>query len=196
MNYLNEHWLTSQSISGLVHFVSASLGLVLGLGILFLQPGSKIHKTAGYIFIPSVVILNSSALFIHQMGVLFGPFHYLIPVSLVSLFFGVRPFMFKMTGVRRIKCHIRGMVGAALGLWAAFFAELVARTPALNKFLFAFGDNVFWVATVEGFAFVLIFIVIIMKVTKHQFARLGLEHTVRREGRPNVARKEKADDNN
>jgi hypothetical protein len=77
------------------------------------------------------------------MGMIFGPFHYLIPFSLFFLFMGVRPLVLKMERVKKIKNHTIGMVGASLGLWAAFCAELTARTPGLNKFLFAFGDNTF-----------------------------------------------------
>lgn len=174
-DYLQQHWLTSQSISGLIHFTSASIGLFLGLGILFLRPGSKTHKIAGYIFIPTLIIVNLSALFVHEMGMRFGPFHYLIPFSLFFLFLGVRPLFTKMERKRKLKQHIKGMVGAALGLWAAFFAELVARTPAVNHFLFAFGDNTFWISTIEAFAFVLIFICIITTVIKSQITRLKLD---------------------
>ena len=174
-DYLYEHWLTSNSISGIIHFTSASLGLILGAGILFLKPGSKIHKIAGYIFIPTLIIVNFSALFIHEMGMKFGPFHYIIPFSLYFLFLGVKPFLIKKDGVKSIKNHIRGMVGAALGLWAAFFAELVARIPSLNKFLFSFGNNKFWIMTIEGFFFVIIFMIIIKKVNALQYKRLGLD---------------------
>ena len=80
-----------------------------------------------------------------------------------------------MKGQQKLKTHIRGMVGAALGLWAAFFAELVARTPTLSRFLFSFGDNTFWISTIEGFVFVFIFIFIIKKVNKLQFKRLGID---------------------
>jgi uncharacterized membrane protein len=173
--YLQQHWLTSQSISGLIHFVSAIVGLFLGLGIIFLRPGSKTHKIAGYIFIPTLFIVNISALFVHEMGMTFGPFHFLIPFSLFFLFLGVRPFFVKMERNKKLKQHIKGMVGAALGLWAAFFAELVARTPSINKLLFAFGDNTFWIGTIEGFTFVFLFIYIIKKVNKAQVNRLKLD---------------------
>jgi uncharacterized membrane protein len=176
MDYINQHWLTSHTIFGLTHFVTATIGLMLGLGILFLQPGSKTHKLAGYIFIPVLLIVNISALFVHEMGMTFGPFHYLIPFSLFYLFLGVKPFLFKTVGEARLKTHIKGMVGAALGLWAAFFAELVARTPSINKILLPLGHNSFWVGTIEGFIFVLIFIYIIQKVNNRQYKRLNLTY--------------------
>jgi uncharacterized membrane protein len=174
MDYINQHWLTSQTLAGLIHFTTATIGLILGLGILFLKPGSKSHKISGYIFIPILLTVNISVLFVHEMGMTFGPFHFLIPFSLYFLFLGIKPLLTKMTGQKKLKTHIRGMVGAALGLWAAFCAEIVARTPAISKFLLSFGDNTFWVGTIEGFIFVFIFIIIIKKVNKKQFERLGL----------------------
>ena len=154
MNYIHQYWLVSQTFTGLIHFTTATIGLILGLGILFLKPGSKIHKITGYIFIPILLTVNISAFFVHEMGMTFGPFHYLIPFSLNFLFLGVKPFLTKMTGQQRLKTHIRGMVGAALGLWAACCAEIVARTPTISKFLLSFSDNTFWVGTIEGFVFV------------------------------------------
>lgn len=174
MNQINQYWLTSHTLAGLIHFTSATIGLILGLGILFLKPGSNIHKISGYIFIPILVSVNISALFVHEMGMIFGPFHFLIPFSLYFLFLGIKPFIKKMTGEQKLKTHIRGMVGAALGLWAAFCAELVARTPTISKFLLSFSDNTFLVGTIEGFVFVFIFILLIKKVTKKQFKRMGL----------------------
>lgn len=175
MEILHKYWLTSHTTVGLIHFISSVIGLPLGLGILFLKPGSKIHKRTGYIFIPILIIVNISALFIHQMGKTFGPFHFIIPFSLYALFMGVRPIYSKMERVRKLKCHIRGMLAAALGLWAAFCAEIIARTPVLRNSLNAFGDNTFLVLTIEGFIFVGLFILIINRLKRSQYKRLGLE---------------------
>lgn len=68
MDYLYQHWLTSQTFVGAAHFISASLGLLLGFGVLLLPPGSRIHKTAGYVFVPVLLLVNVSAVFIHQLG--------------------------------------------------------------------------------------------------------------------------------
>jgi riboflavin transporter FmnP len=93
---------------------------------------------------------------------------------LYFLFLGIKPFLTKMTGQQKLKTHIRGMVGAALGLWAAFCAEIVARTPEISKFLLSFSENTFWVGTIEGFVFVIIFILLIKKINRKQFERVGL----------------------
>jgi uncharacterized membrane protein len=174
MDYINQHWLTSHTFVGLIHFITAIIGLILGLGILFLNPGSKVHKISGYIFIPVLITVNISALFIHEMGMSFGPFHFLIPFSMYFLYLGIKPFLTNMKGQQKLKTHIRGMIGAALGLWAAFCAEIVARTPVISKFLLSISKNTFWIGTIEGFIFVLIFIIIIRKINEKQFERLGL----------------------
>lgn len=176
MDYLNAYWLTSKSFIGLIHFISALIGLPLGLGILFLKPGSKIHKQTGYVFISVLIIVNISALFIHQMGATFGPFHILIPFSLYSLYMGVKPLYKKMDKVEKLKYHIRGMLAAALGLWAAFFAEIIARTPILREFIFRFGDNHFLILTMEGFLFVGLFVFIINRLKRSQYRRLGIDN--------------------
>lgn len=174
-NYIEEYWLTSHTISGTIHFVSATIGLFLGLGILFLKPGSKIHKTAGYIFIPVLLIVNISALFIHEMGMQFGPFHFLIPFSLYFLYLGIKPFIFDIKGKERLKLHIKGMVAAAIGLWAAFVAESLVRTPAIGEYLLTLGNNPFWILTIEGFSIAFLFTFIIKKVYTYQYKKLGLK---------------------
>ena len=80
-----------------------------------------------------------------------------------------------MERVTKLKHHIRGMLAAALGLWAAFCAEFVARTPILRESLNSFGDNVFLTLTIEGFLFVGLFIFIINKLKKRQYKRLGID---------------------
>lgn len=175
MEFLNQYWLTSHSLEGVLHFSSSILGLILGLGILFLKPGSKIHKLSGYVFIPTLVIVNISALFIHELGVRFGPFHYIIPFSLFYLGRGVYPFIFNVEKSKRLKMHIKGMVGASLGLWAAFFAEFVARTPDIKNFFFPSSGNSFWISTLVGFFFVFLFMYIISKINKIQLKRVGIE---------------------
>lgn len=175
MDILQKYWLTSHSTIGVIHFIAAIIGLPLGLGILFLKPGSKIHKKLGYIFIFILTVVNVSAIFIHQMNGTFGPFHIIIPFSLYSLFMGVKPIYSKIGKIEKLKYHIRGMLAAALGLWAAFCAELFARVPVLRSLLDGIGKNQFVVLTVVGFLFVGLFIFIINRLKIVQYRRLGID---------------------
>ena len=174
MHYLNQHWLTSGTLVGAVHFGTASLGLLLGLGILLLQPGSRLHKTAGYLFVPLLLAVNLSALFIHQLGFRLGPFHLIIPFSLWALYQGMRPFYQKkkLDFAAKMEAHVRGMVAGALGLWAAFAAEFTVRTPAVGHLLEALPFDRVWVLTIEGFAIALSFRYLIRVMTAYQLRRL------------------------
>ncbi|RZJ94386.1 MAG: DUF2306 domain-containing protein [Hymenobacter sp.] len=174
MDYLHQHWLTSQTFVGAAHFISASLGLLLGLGVLFLQPGSKLHKTAGYVFVPVLLLVNLSAVFIHQMGFRWGPFHMLIPFSLWALYQGMRPFYQKkqLDYPTKMRYHVRGMVSGALGLWAAFTAEFTVRTPAIGHFLGMLPFDKFWVLTIQGLSIALFFRYLIRIMSNYQLRRL------------------------
>jgi nitrate reductase gamma subunit len=75
---------------------------------------------------------------------------------------------------KKLKLHIRGMLAAALGLWAAFFAELFARTPVLRNSLQVFGDNMVLGIVIVSFMFVGLFILLINRLKKRQFRRVGI----------------------
>jgi len=176
MDYLHRYWLTSQTVVGAVHFITASLGLLLGLGVLLLRAGSRLHKVAGYGFVVVLVVVNLSALFIHQLGFRWGPFHLIIPFSLWALYKGLRPFYGQQRPAYadRMRAHTSGMVAAALGLWAAFAAEFSVRTPALGRLLEAVPFDRVWVLTIEGFAIAFAFRYLIRIITRRQLRRLGL----------------------
>ncbi|MDM1073553.1 DUF2306 domain-containing protein [Empedobacter brevis] len=172
MNYLETYWLTSKSMIGAVHFLSASVGLGVGLLILILRPGTKLHKRLGYIFVSVLLCVNITALFIHELGMRFGPFHYMIPFSVWSLYRGIRPFISKKFKGDRIAVHIKGMVAAALGLWAAFFAELFVRVPVIREVTLPKTANPVVGLTIVGVFFFLLFVVLIFYVTKFQLKRI------------------------
>lgn len=116
------------STAGVLHLVMAIIGLFTGAFLLLAAKGTKLHKGIGYVFSIALFIANVSALFIYDFND--GKpsvFHYLIIVSMFFLIYGLYP-MFKrpfITG--RIKQHIIGMTGAALGLWAAGATEYFVR---------------------------------------------------------------------
>ncbi len=174
MHYLHQHWLTSRTLVGAVHFSTASLRLLLGLGILLLQPGSRLHKAAGYLFVPLLLAVNFSALLIHQLGFRWGPFHLLIPFPLWALYQGMRHFYQKekLDFAAKMRAHVQGMVAGALGLWAAFAAEFTVRTPAIGQLLAALPFDRVWVLTTEGLTIALLFRYLIRVMTAYQLRRL------------------------
>ena len=119
------------SIAGVFHLVTAVVGLLTGAYLLLTAKGTKLHKRIGYVFSAALVIVNVSALFIYDFN--HGKpsvFHYLIIVSMFCLLYGLYPMVKKTTTRGRIKQHFKGMIGAALGLWAAGATEYFVRELA------------------------------------------------------------------
>jgi uncharacterized membrane protein len=120
------------STIGAIHFASSLIGLITGAFILLTQKGTKLHKQIGYTFAVALVIVNISALFIYDFNEgQISLFHFLIPVSLFFLLYGLRPMMWVRKGkAKYLNRHIIGMNGAALGLWAAGATEFFVRELA------------------------------------------------------------------
>ncbi|MDT0608252.1 DUF2306 domain-containing protein [Croceitalea rosinachiae] len=129
-----DNWIHSPV--GGIHFITSVIGLFTGAYILLTRKGTKIHKSIGYVFSISLLLVNVSALFIYDFNN--GKpsvFHYLIIVSLFFLFFGILPMLKKNKTKKSLNKHIIGLNGAAIGLWAAGATEYFIRELAhdLNK---------------------------------------------------------------
>jgi uncharacterized membrane protein len=119
------------STAGAFHVVMAIIGLLTGAYLLLTVKGTKLHKSIGYVFSAALFIVNVSALFIYDFND--GKpsvFHYLIIVSMFFLLYGLYPMFKKPFIPGRIKQHLIGMTGAALGLWAAGATEYFVRELA------------------------------------------------------------------
>lgn len=120
------------SVSGGLHFTCSVVGMLSGIFVLFNTKGTRLHRNAGFVFVAALLGVNLTALFIYDFnnGVI-SVFHFLIPVSLFFLGFGIIP----MFGKRRpsaLNRHIIGMNGAVLGLWAAGATEYFVREMAFG----------------------------------------------------------------
>lgn len=121
---------------GGIHVISSVIGLFTGAFILLTKKGTNIHRKTGYVFAVSLLLVNISALFIYDFNDgNISVFHYLIPVSLIFLVYGMYPMLVKSGRKTRLNRHIIGMNGAALGLWAAGATEYFVRELSfgLNK---------------------------------------------------------------
>jgi uncharacterized membrane protein len=132
------------SIAGAFHVVMAIVGLVTGAYLLLNVKGTKLHKSIGYVFTVALVTVNVSALFIYDFND-GSPsvFHYLIIVSMFCLLYGLYPMLKKPAKPDRIIQHFTGMIGAALGLWAAgateyFVRELATGLNAIELITYSF----------------------------------------------------------
>lgn len=126
------------SFAGAVHFICSVTGLLSGIYVLFKTKGTAMHRKAGYVFVVALVGVNLSALFIYDFndgGI--SVFHFLIPVSLFFLGFGIIPMLCKRKP-NAVNQHIIGMNGAVFGLWAAGATEYFVREIAIYS---AFSKN-------------------------------------------------------
>ena len=119
------------SMAGSFHLVAAVIGLLTGAYLLLALKGTIFHKRLGYVFSGALIVVNISALFIYDFNA--GKpsiFHYLIFVSMFCLIYGLYPMFQKPAKPGRYRKHIKGMIGAALGLWAAGAPEYFVRELA------------------------------------------------------------------
>ncbi|PIB35922.1 hypothetical protein BFP72_11220 [Reichenbachiella sp. 5M10] len=120
------NWIHSSV--GALHFYSSIIGLLTGAFLLLAPKGTRLHKTIGYLFSVSLLLVNLSALSIYDFNDGHpSVFHLLIPVSLFFLCYGLWPAFAKKRKPNWLKQHIIGMNGAALGLWAAGATEFFVR---------------------------------------------------------------------
>lgn len=123
------NWI--HSLQGGVHFISATLGMISGAYLLLAKKGTRIHTRIGYIFVTSLLLTNLSALFIYDFNNgRISVFHFLIPVSVFFLTYGMIPMIRKPRKAKSLNKHIIGMSGAAMGLWAAGATEYFVRELA------------------------------------------------------------------
>jgi len=124
------------SITGGIHVVFSIIGLITGGYILLARKGTGKHKKIGYVFSIALLIVNISALFIYDFNDgKISVFHFLIPVSLFFMIYGMYPMIIKSRKKNKLVRHIIGMNGAAIGLWAAGATEYFVRelSSGLNK---------------------------------------------------------------
>jgi len=112
------------SYIGLVHTIFSILAMVFGTLVILTKKGTKRHKTNGYIYAASMLLLNFSALGIYNYGRI-SMFHFFALVSLVTLFLGLYP-AFKRPE-NWLNKHFRLMSWSVVGLYCAFWAEIGVR---------------------------------------------------------------------
>ncbi len=115
--------------TGLIHLLSSIAALILGTIVLFNRKGTRFHKTCGYGYVLSMVILNITAFSIYRLFHGWGPFHYAALLSSATLIMGFLPAFFRSRNW--INWHVAGMYYSVIGLYAAFVSEVVTRIPGL-----------------------------------------------------------------
>ncbi len=119
---------------GFVHTIFGITALLFGALVVAYKKGTNKHKSFGYLYFLSMILLNITALFT-QVLYKFGPFHWLALCSLVGVLIGMSmPVFFRKYGFW-LKWHYDFMLWSYVGLVAAFFAEIIVRFPFFINFI-------------------------------------------------------------
>jgi uncharacterized membrane protein len=127
---------------GPVHVAFGICALVLGLGVLRLRKGTRVHRALGHLYLASMIGLNATALAIYELFGGFGPFHVLALVSLLTLGCGVLPAITRRPRRSWFEAHAYFMSWSYVGLLAATAAEVAVRIPGANFAAAVLGSSV------------------------------------------------------
>ncbi len=70
---------------GLTHTVAAVVALLAGAAVLLIPKGTRRHRQVGWVYVVSMLVLNTTALSIYRLFDGFGPFHAGAIFSLVTV---------------------------------------------------------------------------------------------------------------
>lgn len=114
---------------GWLHLATALIAMIAGAYVLVKPKGTKRHKTIGYIYVFSMILVCGSALCIYNLTGKFGIFHILALVGFATLIAGMIPLLLKSLKRDYKVFHLWFMYYSVLGLYAAFASELSVRIP-------------------------------------------------------------------
>jgi uncharacterized membrane protein len=112
------------------HIGAAISALLLGLGVVLVRKGTRLHKQLGYAYFFNMLGLNLSALLIYQLTGHFGPFHGAALASLLTLAAGFIPAYLHLPHGRWLDLHYEFMNWSYVGLIAAGVSEAATRIPS------------------------------------------------------------------
>jgi uncharacterized membrane protein len=121
------------STLGFIHMIFGIVALVAGTAVLFLRKGTRWHRTLGHLYLTNMLALNISALFIYRLFGSFGPFHWLVLISLLMLLAGMVPVLTRRPKGRWLQMHASFLNGSYVGLVAATASEITSRIPGTEE---------------------------------------------------------------
>ncbi|MEZ4930887.1 MAG: DUF2306 domain-containing protein [Saprospiraceae bacterium] len=115
--------MQTDNLIPLIHIITSIVALISGAVVLLAAKGTEFHKRAGYVFAVVLLLVNITAAGMYNLTGTINFLHMFVLISLFSLFFGIWPAL-RRKSKNWLSRHVQGMTGAALGVWAAGFAEL------------------------------------------------------------------------
>lgn len=127
--------VASYSLTSWSHLVAAILAMVFGALVLVRPKGTLRHRRLGRCYVACMLMLNATAFGLYRLFGTFGPFHAAAVVSLLTLFAAMRAIRGRPLTALRIELHLIFMYWSVLGLYAAFFSELMVRVRINAAFM-------------------------------------------------------------
>lgn len=119
---------------GLIHLISSCCALLFGTLVLILRKGTKLHVKIGYLYVISMGFLIVTALMIYRLFNAWGIFHYATLFSLLTILLGMVPIWTKKPVNKWKYRHFSFMYWSVIGLYSAFFSEVLTRIPKVSFF--------------------------------------------------------------
>ena len=105
------------------HVVAAFSALAVGAAVLPLPKGTHTHRAIGTIYVIALIVVDAAALALHRENV-FGVFHALAVVSLITIAAGITPLLLGRRSPAAIAMHAYCMTWSYAGLAAAGCGQL------------------------------------------------------------------------
>lgn len=125
------------STVGIIHLFASVVALLSGSLVLRNAKGSELHRKIGYVYTVAMTILLATAFMIYRLHGSFGILHWFAVISSLTLLAGIVPVLRRKPDNYMIR-HLSFMYWSVIGLYCAFFAEILTRLP----FLFDFGHDI------------------------------------------------------
>jgi uncharacterized membrane protein len=119
-------------IIGRFHFAVAIVALLSGAVVLVRRKGTRSHRRAGWLYVVSMLALNTSALMLYQLTGSFTPFHAAALLSLVSVIGGVMAARRRRSFSGWAPAHYFWMSFSYVGLVAAAASETITRVDGID----------------------------------------------------------------
>jgi hypothetical protein len=148
------------------------IALITSIFILFGNPREKSYRIFSLALIFSLIFTNTFLLLVH--GFVFSPFLCATIISLFCVFLAIRPFIVHSDDDRKLRNHIRGIVSSAIGAWVIFIAEVIYRTPSLNKLQYFFGKDTTLTITLFSYVLFTAFLLVNRIIIRRQLKKVGL----------------------
>lgn len=169
------------SYTGLVHFFTAVLALVLGTLVLIRPKGTRQHKRTGRFYGWTMLVVLVTAFMTYRLYGTWGIFHWTAVVSSLTLLAGLIPVMTKRPARNYRSLHFSFMYWSIMGVYGAFVSETLVRIPRIVVES-GIPNSIFYQMTGVGTALVMglavFFFIRLKPVWDHQFGVGYTDHEV------------------